>query len=502
MTPEFPLHTLFSDPSEATALLAPDEEPLGALDAAAALLGTDTAPVPRIAEGASSDVCDQTPPEAAPSGARITREAAPAEALVAVVGLAHAGLPSAIALRRAGFRVVGIETSATRLSDIRSGRVELSAADREDLRRELDGDGLVLGEEIEAVRSAAAVLICVPTMVDPQRRPSPEMLRRTCASVVQHARAGQTIVLTSTGFLGSTRELLVKPLAERGLCVGEDVFVAYSADRVDLGVSGHEQLTSARVLGAVTERCFRRSSELLAHTCERIHRVSSPEAAEMVKLYESTFRAVNVALAFEVADACRSHNLDPVEVTDAAASKPFGFIAHYPSAGVGGHGVGVDPHYLLAPLREQGRPAKLAEEAMRGLAARPTRVAMRAHELLQRSGRALRDVRVLIVGAAYKAGVADSFEAPAIRIISWLAEEGVSVDYHDPLVPLLRVDGEAMHSVDPDPRRDASGFGPEDYDLTIVLATHPGYDYGWLKRCPEVLDCTYREHTGRRRFVL
>jgi UDP-N-acetyl-D-glucosamine dehydrogenase len=494
MTPEFPLHTLFSDPSEATALLVPDEEPPGALDAAATLLRAGAAPALRIAE--------QEPPSAPPSGARITREAAPAEALVAVVGLAHAGLPSAIALRRAGFRVVGIETSATRLSDIRSGRVELSAADREDLRRELDGDGLVLGEEIEAVRSATAVLICVPTMVDPQRRPSPEMLRRTCASVVQHARAGQTIVLTSTGFLGSTRELLVKPLTERGLCVGEDVFVAYSADRVDLGVPGHEQLAGSRVLGAVTERCFTRSCELLAHTCERIHRVSSPEAAEMVKLYESTFRAVNVALAFEVADACRSHNLDPVEVTDAAASKPFGFVAHYPSAGVGGHGVGVDPHYLLAPLREQGRPAKLAEEAMRGLAARPTRVAMRAHELLQRSGRALRDVRVLVVGAAYKPGVADSFEAPAIRIISWLAEEGVSVDFHDPLVPVLRVDGEAMHSVDPDPRRDASGFGPEDYDLTIVLTTHPGHDYGWLKRCPEVLDCTYREHAGRRRFVL
>ena len=502
MTPEFPLHTLFNDSPDATALLAPEQASPASLDATAALPEAEQTNE-RLKAGDPPLMLREPPPiQGSSSGARITREAGPDEKLVAVVGLAHAGLPSAIALRRAGFRVVGIETSASRLSDIRGGHAELSATDRRDLCAQLDGDGLVLGDEIEAVRSADAVLICVPTMVDPQRRPSPEMLRRTCASVVQHARPGQTIVLTSTGFVGSTRELLVRPLTGRGLCVGEDVFVAYSADRVDPGVPDHEQSASARVVGAVTETCFRRASELLAHTCESIHRVSSPEAAEMVKLYESTFRAVNVALAFEVADACRSHGLDPLEVTDAAATKPFGFLAHYPSAGVGGHGVGVDPHYLIAPLREQGRPAKLAEEALRGIASRPTRVAMRAHELLQRSGRALRDVRVLVVGASYKPGVSDSFEAPAIGIISWLTEEGVSVDFHDPLVPALRVDGEVMRGVDPDPRRDASGFGPEDYDLAVVVATHPGHDYGWLSRCPEVLDCTYREHAGRRRFVL
>ncbi len=501
MTPEFPLHTLFNDSPDTTALLGPDEALPAEADAADVLLEADE--TSELLRPSDTTLLMREPPlKTTSSGARITRDAGPAQPLIAVVGLAHAGLPSAIALRRAGFRVVGIETSVGRLNDVRNGHVELSSVDREELREQLDSEQLTLSDGIEAVRSADAVLICVPTMVDPQRRPSPEMLRRTCASVVRHARPGQTLVLMSTGFVGSTRELLVRPLAERGLCVGEDVFVAYSADRMDPGVPDHEQLTNARVLGAVTETCFRRASELLVHTCRTIHRVSSPEAAEMVKLYESTFRAVNIALAFEVADACRSHGLDPIEVTDAAATKPFGFVAHYPSAGVGGHGVGVDPHYLLAPLREQGRPAKLAEEALRGIAARPTRVAMRAHELLQRSGRALRDVRVLVVGVSYKPGVGDSFESPAIGIISWLAEEGVSVDFHDPLVPILRVDGEAMHSVDPDPRRDAAGFGPEDYDLTIVLATQPGYDYGWLKRCPEVLDCTYREHAGRRRFVL
>ena len=222
----------------------------------------------------------------------------------------------------------------------------------------------------------------------------------------------------------------------------------------------------------------------------------------MTKLYESTFRAVNVALAFEIADACRDYGLDPIEITDAAATKPFGFMAHQPSAGVGGHGVGVDPHYLLAPLRELGHPAPLAEEALGILAARPRRVAARAYELLLRSGRHLRDVRVLIVGAAYKPGIADCRNAPAAEIISRLHAEGVQVDYHDPLVPVLVVDGEAIEGVDPDPRRDASGFGPEDYELAVVVTIQPGYDYGWLRRCPQVLDCSYGEQRGRRRFLL
>jgi nucleotide sugar dehydrogenase len=450
------------------------------------------APVRDRFEGAEFVRRGEHPRETDTGAVRVTRSANADRALVAVVGLGRVGLPSAIALRRAGLRIVGIDSSARRLSDIRDGRAELPRATWEELREQLGAD-FSLTDDLQAVHEADAVLICVPTSVDRQGVASTDALRRTCASVVEHARAGQTLVLTSTTYVGSTRELLVEPLSERGLCVGEDVFVAFSPERIDAGE--HEPRRTPRVLGAVTETCFGHAAELLGPLCEELHRVSSPAAAEMVKLYESTYRAVNIALAFEMADACRTHALDPIEVTDAAATKPFGFIAHYPSAGVGGHAVGVDPHQLLAPLRERGRPAPLVEEAMRTLAARPRRVAMR-------SGRQLRDVRVLVVGAAYKPGVADATNAPAVEIISRLAAEGVQVDFHDPLVGALFIDGEALHSVDPDPRRDASGFGPEDYELAIVLGTHPGHDYGWLRRCPQVLDCTYRQRTGRRHFLL
>jgi UDP-N-acetyl-D-glucosamine dehydrogenase len=439
----------------------------------------------------------QSPWETAAGGVRITREAPAEPAFVAVVGLGH-GLSSAMALRRAGLRVLGIDTSAGRLNDIRSGRTETLGVNGEELRAYLHDEDFVLSDELEMVRSASSVLICVPAILDAQQHPSLEALRRTCATVVAHARAGQTLVLTSTSHIGCTRELLVEPLAQRGLRAGEEVFVAFSPERSERHTDDQERARAPRVVGAVSERCFAHASGVLRHVCQDLHRVSAPETAEMVKLYESTFRAVNVALAFEMADACRVAHLDPVEVTAAAAANRSGFMAHHPSAGVGGYSVGVDPHCLLHPLREKGRPALLAEEAMRTIAARPRRVAMRAHELLQRSGQRLRDMRVLVVGAAYKPGVADCAGSPGVEIMSWLAAEGVPVEYHDPLVPVLYVDDEPLQSIDPDPRRDASGFGPEDYDLVIVVTIQPGHDYGWLRRCPQVLDCTYTEPTGRR----
>jgi UDP-N-acetyl-D-glucosamine dehydrogenase len=450
----------------------------------------------------SRQVLLEPPWEAPSTELRVTRGVGSGQALVAVVGLGSTGLPSALALRRAGFKVLAIDTSSSRLSEIRSGRAEQLGVARQELAPHLDDADFVITDELAGAGAADMVLICVPSDVDAQGRPNSEALRRACAAVVRNARVGQTFVLTSTTYVGSTRELLVQPLGERGLCVGEDVFVAFSPERVDPGASDHEPLSTTRVVGGVTETCFRHASVLLRPICREVYRVSSPAAAEMVRLYESTFRAVNIALAFEMADACRAGSLDPIEVTEAAASKPFGFMAHYPSAGVGGRGVGVDPHHLTAPLRERGLQVSLAEDATRILADRPHRVATRAHELLLRSGRQLRELRVLVVGAAYKPGVADCTNAPAVEIISRLLDEGVHVDFHDPLVNVLQVDGEDIHGIDPDPRRDASGFGPEDYELAIVVGLQPGHDYGWLSRCPQVLDCTYRERAGRRHFLL
>jgi nucleotide sugar dehydrogenase len=418
--------------------------------------------------------------------------------VVAVVGLGYVGLPTAVALRGAGCRIVGIDVSGARLSAIRDGRAELLESEQRELSEYLQSDGFVLTNRIKALDAADLVLICVPTPVDEQLRPDLEILRGACAEVVRHARPGQTLVLTSTTYVGTTRELLVEPLAERGLSVGEDVFVAFAPERIDPGVSDHAQLKTPRVLGGVTPQCTERAAEVLRYTCKHLHEVSSPEAAELVKLYENTFRAVNIALAFELAEACGTHGLDPIEVTEGAASKPYGFLAHYPSAGVGGHCIAVDPYYLLHDLRERGRPATMAEEALRKVSGRPRHIAWRAHEALVELGRPLPAARVLMVGASYKPGVADTREAPALQIIERLRSEGAHVDYYDPLVSSLTVGGEKLSGVG------ASGaaLDPESYDLAILATLHPDHDYDWLARCPAVLDCTYRRpDAGLRRFL-
>ncbi len=457
---------------------------------------------PRLTEDSVAGLRTPAAQAATVASAPSAAEPSVAHAVVAVVGLGYVGLPTAIAMGNAGAEIVGIDTSAARLQAIRAGEAELLASELEDLRAHLAGGRFVLTDHVEALDAADLVLICVPTPIDEQRLPDPTILEDACAQVVRHARLGQTLVLTSTTYVGCTRELLVEPLAERGLAVGQDVCVAFAPERIDPGVPGHEQLQTPRVLGGVTETCFRRAAELLRHTCAHLHRVSSPEAAEMVKLYENTFRAVNIALSFEIAEACRVHGLEPVEVTDGADSKPYGFMAHYPSAGVGGHCIAVDPHYLLHPLRELGRPAPIAEQALRTLAGRPRHIAWRAHEVLVELGRRLTDARILLVGVSYKPGVADTREAPAVEILARLLAEGAYVDYHDPLVPELALDGaQQLSSVDPDPRRDGSGLGPEDYDLVILATVHPDHDYGWLSRCAAVLDCTYRTPGGRRRFL-
>lgn len=460
------------------------------------------APVEETAESALEPLdgeidrwCERPPWER--PAVRILREAPVRAESVAVLGLGHGGLLDALELRRAGLEVAAIDTSASRLEDIRRGRAATLGVDPYELREHLHDGRFLLSDELELLGNAAAVLICVPAILDADRRPSLEALRRACAAVVRYAQGGQTLVLTSTAHIGCTRELLVEPLAERGLRAGEDVFVAFSAERGAPGAGDGERPRPPRVLGAVSERCFANASGVLRHVCPSLHRVSCPEAAEMVHMYERTFQAVNIALACEMADACRISQLDIGEITAAAATNACAFAAPHPRAGVSAGSVATDPQHLLAPLREKGRPAPLAEEAMRTLAARPRRVAMRAHELLQRSGQRLRDMRVLVVGAAQVPGTADWAGSPGVEIISWLAAEGVPVEYHDPLVPALWIDGEELRSVDPDPRRDRSGFGPEDYDLVIVLTIQPGYHYGWLRRCPQVLDCTYSAPTGR-----
>jgi UDP-N-acetyl-D-glucosamine dehydrogenase len=415
---------------------------------------------------------------------------------VAVLGLGYVGLPTTLALREAGFPVIGLDISERRLAAIRDGDVDLLDRDRPRLTAAL-GSGLVaLTAQPAALRLADAVIIAVPTPVDEHHAPDLAAVRAACATVVEHARAGQTLILTSTTYVGTTRDLLVAPLTERGFTVGEDVHVAFAPERINPGDALWEQATVPRVVGGVTEACVEAAVQILGATASRLHVVSSPEAAEFTKLQENTFRAVNLAFANEMAAAAGHYRLDPVEIIAAAGTKPYGYLAHYPGPGVGGHCIPVDPYYLLSPLRAAGIETPITEQAMAAVVRRPAAVADRALDLIAQRNVANEDARVLLVGVAYKPGVGDHRESPALRIGARLAQRGAQVAYHDPLVASVSFDaaGEPRHSV---PVPDAA-----DYDLVVVAVVHPGHPYGFLADAEHVLDATYRTPGGRVRHAL
>jgi nucleotide sugar dehydrogenase len=400
--------------------------------------------------------------------------------------MGYVGLPTALALRRAGLAVLGIDVSERRLSDIRRRLCDLTAADHGRLRDALaDDERFRLTSDCSRLSEADAVLICVPTPIDAHHVPDLTALRSACETVCRHARTGQTIILTSTSYVGTTRDLLIEPLRERGFVVGRDLCVAYSPERIDPANSAYPQETVPRVVGATSPRCARRARAIVAAVAPVVHEVSSPEAAEMTKLYENVFRAVNVALANELAEAAQALSLSAAEIVDAAATKPYGFMAFQPGPGVGGHCIPCDPHYLLWQLRARHQPMPLIERAMAGIAGRPTHVAERAAEVLSRErGRGLCGARVLLVGVAYKPGVADVRESPALTLIELLQDRGAVVEYHDPLVPVVDRGSDALIAV---ANPDASA-----YDLTIAHTLQPGADYSFLESAWPILDCTYR----------
>jgi nucleotide sugar dehydrogenase len=420
---------------------------------------------------------------------------------VAVVGLGYVGLPTALGLHEAGVTILGLDISGDRLAAIRANAVDLLPDDHDRLRLALASDRFHLGtgseplDGTDPLRSADAVIITVPTPVDRHLVPELTALNTACRTVVERARPGQLILLTSTSYAGTTRDLLVEPLRERGLRIGHDIHVAFSPERIDPGVLHHTQRTTPRVIGGVTPACAERARQLLTLLTDTLHEVRSPEAAELTKLYENTFRAVTLALANEFAEICFSLDLAPIEITEAAATKPYGFLALYPGPGVGGHCIPADPHYLLWQLRRERRTAPVTEQAMTAIARRPGVVVDRAAEVLSDAGLGLRGAQVLVVGVSYKPGVQDLRESSALEIIAQLRERGAEVAYHDPLIPTLRLlDGTCLrHEPAPLCHR---------WDLALLHTLHPDIDYSWAASLPRVLDGTYRFTAAHHRALV
>ncbi|MEA9986343.1 nucleotide sugar dehydrogenase [Subtercola sp. RTI3] len=403
---------------------------------------------------------------------------------VAVVGLGYVGLPTAIAYADSGARVLGLEISPRRLETILDRRADVLERDQLKLDRALSGNNLALTNDNSELSSARAVIVCVPTPVDDFLVPDLAILRAACAAVVEAATAGQILMLTSTTYVGCTNDLLVQPLSQRGFVVGRDIFVAFSAERIDPGNASFEQRDVPRVVGGATLECEEEADRLLHLYAANVHHVGSLAAAEMTKLLENTFRAVNIALANEFADICSSLDIDINTVIDAAATKPYGFMAFRPGPGVGGHCIPCDPHYLLWQLRRSRVDAPLIEVAMTAIAHRPRHVVERVRDVLSGRGQGLATAKVLLVGIAYKPNVADLRESPALEILSELRSHGATVGYLDNHFDVVTLsDGHVLQNVT-QPALFAA-------DLIIMHTTHESVDLDWITTHQLVIDATY-----------
>jgi UDP-N-acetyl-D-glucosamine dehydrogenase len=392
------------------------------------------------------------------------------DARVAVIGLGYVGLPLAVEIAKAELHVVGIDVSEPKVKEIGEGRTSLTDVDAEELQEVVKAGRLCPTTSIEELNEVDAIIICVPTPLNKTKDPDISYIVNACTGIAKHLKKNQLVVLESTTYPGFTREVAVPLLEESGLKAGEDFFVSFSPERIDPGNATYSVENTAKIIGGLTEECGKRTEILYNTFISQVHRVSSPDAAEMVKLLENTFRAVNIGLVNEVAQMCHKLEVNTWEVIDAAATKPFGFMPFYPGPGLGGHCIPIDPLYLSWKLRALNYQAQFIELADAINTRMPGFVVRLVQDALNDHATSLKGSSILVLGVAYKRDIDDCRESPALEIIESLEEKGASVAYHDPYVPTMRLGGHQRSSVSID--GDLSG-----YNVILITTDHSTLDY-------------------------
>jgi UDP-N-acetyl-D-glucosamine dehydrogenase len=401
---------------------------------------------------------------------RLLERIAGRSAVVGIVGLGYAGLPLAVAFAEAGFQTVGLDLDARRVAAINAGQSYIDDIPSERLAA-LDGrlrattDGADLG-------GCDAVTICVPTPLSKAQAPDISAIVAASDTIARHLRPGQLVVLESTTYPGTTEEVVLPRLAAGGLRVGEEFFLAFAPERIDPGNRHFAARNTPKVVGGVTPACRAVGAALYRQVVNEVVETSSTRTAEMAKLLENTFRAVNIALVNEMAMMCDALGIDVWEVIDAAATKPFGFMPFYPGPGLGGHCIPVDPYYLSWKLKTLNQTARFIELAGEVNGSMPGFVVGKVADGLNERRLAVNGARVLVLGVAYKKNVADVRESPALEIIERLIAKGALVTYNDPHVAELEVNEHLRLCNTPLSEATVAGA-----DCVVICADHDAYDW-------------------------
>ena len=405
------------------------------------------------------------------------------EASLGVIGLGYVGLPLAVAFARAGFRVIGFELDAEKVRALGERRSYIADVSDAEVSEAVGSGRLSATTDFGLLSRTDVVNVCVPTPLTKSKDPDFSHMAKAVEDIRKRLRAGQLVILGSTTYPGTTHELFRPLLEDTGLRVGVDFCLAFAPERIDPGNEQFEVHAVPKVVGGETALCTELATKIFGTVFDRVVPVSSSQAAEMVKLLENTFRAINIGLANEVALMCDRLGLDVWEVIEAAATKPYGFMKFLPGPGLGGHCIPIDPTYLAWKMKSLNFPARFIELATEINAQMPWHVVRLVGDLLNEDRLAVNGAQVLVIGVAYKPDVSDIRESPALDVIELLRAKGARVDYHDPHVPELALEHGSLKSVELG--EEALGAA----DLVLILTHHRAIDWARVVRhAQRVLD--------------